>query len=193
MSPSDFTGIVLAGGKSSRMGREKGLISYRGMTLVERAANILAPFCKEVVLSTNQQDFNSLPYRKIPDLQQDKGPMMGLYSCMMACSGTNFFVLPADNVFVTSEFFSFVLDKLKNELAAIPWFEGNLLEPLIGYYHRDMLIPMEKHMVQGKYKLPDLLAECHILKLDVASGFELFTRNYFRSINHPDDLVLLQE
>jgi molybdopterin-guanine dinucleotide biosynthesis protein A len=61
------TGIVLAGGKSTRMGKDKGLISWKGRTLVEHAVEIIAPLCAGIIISSNNRDYEFLGFRVLPD------------------------------------------------------------------------------------------------------------------------------
>lgn len=67
-----IVGIVLSGGKSRRMGQEKGLVKYRGKALIEYAIETLKPLCHELVISTANNDYAyfGLPMiaEEIPDM-----------------------------------------------------------------------------------------------------------------------------
>ena len=66
-----YTGIILAGGQSSRMGKEKGLIQWKGKTLIENAIAILSPLCEHIFISTNNDHFDSFGYPVVGDLFPD--------------------------------------------------------------------------------------------------------------------------
>ena len=79
----EITGIVLAGGKSSRMGQEKGLAEFDGKPMIAYALEALAPLCTEILISSNSNAYNHLGYRVVPDIIANSGPMGGIYSCML--------------------------------------------------------------------------------------------------------------
>lgn len=75
-----FAGVVLAGGKSSRMGQDKALLSINGQDLLTRAKLVLEQLgATEVLLSRNDQQATSLA-----DLYPEQGPLGGIYSALMA-------------------------------------------------------------------------------------------------------------
>ena len=78
---NDVTGIILAGGKSSRMGENKSLLKLEGITVIERVVNLMQKIFKEVILITNtpdEYDFLSIPMYK--DIYEYKGPLAGINS-----------------------------------------------------------------------------------------------------------------
>ncbi len=78
---SDITGIILAGGKSTRMGENKSLLSLNGKTVIERVVDLMKSIFKEVILITNtpeEYDFIKIP--KYKDIFEYKGPLAGIHS-----------------------------------------------------------------------------------------------------------------
>lgn len=75
-------GLVLAGGKSTRMGEDKGLISYFGLEHRIYLAKLLAPFCEKTYISCQEVQLsdNLDGYNPLIDLVPSKGPMSGLIS-----------------------------------------------------------------------------------------------------------------
>ena len=78
-----FTGIILAGGKSERMGTDKGMVKFRNKFLVEYPLEALKPSCPTILISSNNDDYRIFGYPIIQDLVSDTGPMGGIYSCLL--------------------------------------------------------------------------------------------------------------
>ncbi|MHC1708130.1 MAG: molybdenum cofactor guanylyltransferase [Bacteroidales bacterium] len=188
-----YTGIILAGGKSSRLGMEKGLLHYKGATLAQRAINVLEQFCGHILIVTSNSAYQRKGVALIPDLVPDKGPMMGIYSGLHASTTPHNLVLAVDNYLVGPEFFQYLLPRANSHPVAVPFLQGKYFEPLVGYYSRETISLMKDYMDKGLYKLPDFLSVIETEKLLVEIDFPVFYKNYFKSINLPDDLRLLEE
>ncbi len=189
-----YTGIILAGGQSSRLGRDKGLMEWHGRRIIEYAVDTLSPFCSKVIVSSNNQDYLQFINHVVPDIRPGHGPMMGLYSALEASSTELNLVLAVDNILVNSAFFRYMLSKeLSDFQVSVPYLQNKFYEPLVGYYHKNCTKVMALMMSNGNYKLPDLISQVKVNKLVVESDFPDFHPNYFRSLNCPDDLVLFQD
>ena len=106
-----YTGIILAGGQGVRLGRDKGLIELNGRKLIEYAVDILSPVCKEIIISSNNQDYQIFPFRIVPDVTAGYGPMMGIYSALKVSSTIANFILAVDNIFITQVVYQYLLSK----------------------------------------------------------------------------------
>ncbi len=189
-----FTGIILAGGKSSRLGRDKGLVEWQGRKIVEFVIEVLSPFCAEVLISSNNLEYKQFSHRVVPDILPGNGPMMGLYSALRSSSTNMNLVLAVDNILVTDAFYRYLLSKdLTGSWIAVPLIGDRFYEPLVGFYKTDCIQVMESFMKKGNYKLPDLISDVPSLKLTVETDFPDYHPNYFQSLNRPEDLVLLDD
>jgi len=187
-----YTGIILAGGQSSRLGMDKGLIDWHGRKIIEYAIDTLVPFCTEIIISSNNQYYKQFSHRVIPDFRTGHGPMMGLYSALKSTSTRSNLVLAVDNILVTGAFYQYLLSKdISDSWIAVPYIHNQFYEPLVGYYKTDCISVMDQMMRAGNYKLPDLFSKVPVTKLNVESDFSSIHPDYFRSLNRPDDLLLL--
>lgn len=92
MHTAEFTGVVLAGGRSSRMGRDKALLDWQGRPLIEHMMALLREAgAREVVVSGDRPD-----YRGIPDASPGGGPLIGLLSVADALPEGELLVVPVD-------------------------------------------------------------------------------------------------
>ncbi len=91
-------GLVLAGGYSKRMGRDKGLINYHGKPQREYMADLLAPLCTEVFIScrADQAGDIPLPYHALPDTFLDLGPFGAILSAFRAYPDSAWLITACD-------------------------------------------------------------------------------------------------
>jgi molybdopterin-guanine dinucleotide biosynthesis protein A len=189
-SCNDFTGIILAGGQSSRLGQDKGLLNCHGITLAQRAVDILSCFCTRVIIITGNPEYKHAQVELVPDIIPGKGPLMGLYSGLKASRTADNLVLAVDNCFVNADFYTYLLPNIKDYDAVVPGNNGKL-EPLVGFYSRRVLPVMDDFIRKNNYKPPDLLSVIKVNLLKVSEDFPSYHENYFKSINLKGDLKLL--
>ncbi len=84
MDRSSITGVILAGGRSSRMGEDKGLVEVKGQPLFEIIADRLSPQVGNILISCNQNaDRYGKKFQTVPDLTQDfSGPLAGMLAAL---------------------------------------------------------------------------------------------------------------
>ncbi|PLX09954.1 MAG: molybdenum cofactor guanylyltransferase [Marinilabiliales bacterium] len=186
----EISGIILSGGKSSRMGSEKGMKIFNGKPLIEYAIEALGISCKNIIISTNNPEF----YEKyniplIKDEIKNIGPMGGIYSCLRQSNTEYNLVLSCDMPFIDKELISYLINAISSDYTAVvPVHDENKLEPLCAVYSRTSLITIEKQIWKEDYKLMNLLNEINVKKL-IIDEWDRFDMNYFRNFNSPKDLI----
>lgn len=136
-----LSAIVLAGGKSSRMGREKSLLPFGGTTLIEYLASVLKPVFSETLIVTDRREkFRGLDLQGAAiheDRFPERGPLGGIYTGLAASGHGACCVLTCDMPFVDGEFLAQLAGFWEEQYDALclesP--EGKL-EPFPGIYHR---------------------------------------------------------
>ena len=107
-SKSLLYGLVLAGGKSTRMKVDKSVLHYHGKTQVEHAVQLLKKYCDKVFIS-NREDQNDLQGHNVAPQIHDQpefnniGPIGGILSAMTTYPGVSWFILACDLPFVTDK------------------------------------------------------------------------------------------
>jgi molybdopterin-guanine dinucleotide biosynthesis protein A len=188
-----FTGIILAGGKSTRMGTEKGLVLFKGKPLINYALDVLNQLCDEVLISSNVKSYDHLGYKVIPDIYPGIGPMGGIYSCLKQSRNDLNLVLSCDMPFVTDEIFKHLLDVRENALVCVPWHKNDHYEPLCGIYHHQIIDEMNVFISQKNYKLPDLFKSSSFIPVNINQIDPPLNKHYFFSINSTADIALAEE
>jgi molybdenum cofactor guanylyltransferase len=183
------TGIILAGGESSRMGSDKGLQNLCGKPLIHYAIDALSGLCNEIIISSSSSAYQEFGFQVVKDEFPGIGPMGGIYSALRQSKTDANLVLSCDLPFVSSELFSFILKNASGFQVAVPWQGNRHYEPLCGFYSLSVLVEMSAYIKNGNYKLPDLFEEISINKLVINESLDCYNEALFFNVNTKHDLL----
>ena len=191
------SGVVLAGGKSSRFGKDKALIQLQGKPLVEWVMEVIDKVVDEVILSLSSgpENYNFVGgfgknIRIVIDAKPGFGPISGLYSSFKEAKGDYVAVAPCDSPFVKPELYTLLFNKAEGHDGAVP-FINNFWEPLHAVYRRKpFIVGLEKALSAGKNRPVDIYHHLNIKKVNQeevkAVDAEALS---FININKRDDLL----
>ena len=133
-----FSAVILAGGKSSRMGRNKAELELDGMTFAEYQVKKLRTLgFEDVILSGYERPVAGA--RSVPDIYLQKGPLGGIYAGLCAAENENCFVVSVDVPLCPKDTITALLDAHAAGKSPITVLEHNgFAEPLIGVYSRSL-------------------------------------------------------
>jgi molybdopterin-guanine dinucleotide biosynthesis protein A len=180
------TGIILTGGKSTRMGTDKALIEIDRETLLSKAINLCQNFCDEILISSNSKDHDINGIKRIQDEIENCGPMGGIYSSLKHATNEWSFILSVDAINVTSDFVEF-LSKHKTNFDAVVPVHSKMKEPLIAMYNKNCMDYFKKHLDTRNYKMHHLLESINANFVD-AQEWVLKNPEIFHNVNLPTDL-----
>lgn len=191
MYKEEITGIILAGGKSSRMGRDKGLCRFRGKTLVSYAIETLQPLCERILISANNdmEDYSAFGLEVLPDEVKGIGPMGGILTCLKQSTTQHNLVLSCDTPFVTTQLFDFLLKNIDKRQVVVPATRTFLLEPLAAYYATNVIAELERFVQSGDYKMMNFFKKVNFGSLAVDELLPSFSEQLFHNLNTPEDLL----
>ncbi len=184
----EYTGIILAGGQSSRMGKEKGLIQWKGKTLIENAISILAPLCENIVISANNDHFDSFGYPVFEDLFPGCGPMGGIFSTLTKSKTPNNLVIPTDTPLISLEIYQHLISHEGSFDVIVPVDHNSFYQPLCAVYSKSVLPAMEGQINEGILGFTPLLNKVEIKAVHFHSKLDFYNSNTFYNINSPADL-----
>jgi len=176
------TGVILAGGKSSRMGTDKSFVTYKGKKLIQYAIETLTPICDEVLISSNNNKYSEFGLPVIEDVYKDKGPLAGLHAACKFASNERILVLPCDNPEVTIAVFQKLIEYSSLYDAVIP-VHALGKEPLIACYKKSIYSNIEKSIEKNQLKLYSFLETITVK----AVSFDALS--LFKNINSQTDLL----
>lgn len=157
------TGVILAGGASSRMGRNKALLEVDGSPIITRTYRTLASLFHEVIIVTNSPfDYDFLPCRKVPDIYPGCGSIAGLHSALAHSSTAHTFVTACDLPFLDPAIISYLCDiRTGGYDAVVPLSEGGQ-EPLHAVYSSACKDIFENAIQKSERKILDILGRMNI-------------------------------
>jgi FdhD protein len=157
------TGAILAGGTSSRMGRNKALLEVNGSSIIAHTYRTLANLFHEVIIVTNMpDDYRFIPCRKVPDIYPETGSIAGLHSALANSRTERTFVTACDIPFADQHIIRHLCSLLEDTHdAVIPYSEGGQ-EPLHAIYRSKCKDIFERAINIGELKIIDILPQLNI-------------------------------
>jgi len=162
-------GLVICGGKSSRMGYDKSLLNYFGKPQRYHVHEMLSRFCEKVFISCNEQQADGIDreYETLTDLEyySDAGPMSGLLSALTSFSHNDFLMVGCDYPFLEeNDIADFLLLNRNQNAAAFYNDTANTYEPVLAYYNRKVKRELMEMFKTGNYSLRDFLKTSNAAK-----------------------------
>jgi len=190
----DITGVILAGGSSSRMGSNKALLEVDGSPIITRIYRTLASLFNEVIIVTNSPgDYDFIPCRKEPDIYPGYGSIAGLHAALIHSSSAYSFVTACDMPFIDAMIIR-SLCGLRNAVddAVVPSSEGGQ-EPLHALYSSACKDVFETALKRGERKIQDVLKRMKIRKVTYEELQSLGCQaTSFLNVNTPEDYEVIR-
>ena len=138
----EVTLIILAGGKSLRLGRNKALEIVSGKSLIERVAERLKPITDQLIIVTSKEQVG-LPFihgaEVVADIYPGKGPLGGIYTGLMASRSDQNIVVACDMPFLNAELLRHMIELSPGYDAVVPRLGEGTIEPLHSVYSKSCL------------------------------------------------------
>jgi molybdopterin-guanine dinucleotide biosynthesis protein A len=192
LSENKITGIILAGGKSSRMGMDKGFCAVNGKPMVQYAIEVLEQICDSLIISSNNSDYELFGFPVIPDLIKDIGPMGGIYTGLKQSETQYNFFLSCDMPMVTSDIIWHILEQKQNYDAIVPLW-NNYPEPMCAYYNKNIINTLEDFIKKKNFKIQDIYPEIDHKKIDISPDHPFYSQLLFTNVNCGADLQRINE
>ncbi|WP_423128218.1 molybdenum cofactor guanylyltransferase [Gaoshiqia sp. Z1-71] len=184
---NEITGIILAGGKSSRMGTDKALISFNGKKLIEYSISVMREICQHILISANNPGYRDFGYPVVFDHFVEIGPLAGLEAGLRHSKSRINLVVPCDTPFLSAYLFKDILSHSPFHDAVVPVQKNGKIEPLTAYYSKKIQPALIRQINQGDYKMQNLL------KLVNTKYIILNDNNLLNNLNTPGDLAALTQ
>jgi molybdenum cofactor guanylyltransferase len=189
-SKTDLTGIILAGGKSRRLGTNKALLELRGKKLIDYPVHLLEKCCSHILISSNQPLPVSHPV--FPDVLQEESPMVGIYSCLLHSKTSYNVVLSCDMPFLKEELINCLTSRIERNKIIVPVHHDDLIEPLCAIYPTHSAKSLQECIQKKQFTLHDyILSQPHSMVV-ISDKMKFWSDNLFANINTPGDLEKYQ-
>ncbi|MFZ1799116.1 MAG: molybdenum cofactor guanylyltransferase [Chitinophagaceae bacterium] len=176
---------ILAGGKSSRMGKDKGFLNFNDKPLVQTIVEQLQPVVNKIIIVSNNPDYEKFGLNVIPDLIKDTGPAGGIHAALTNAQSERIFIVSCDMPFITIPAAAYMMKQAAHSQITLPLYHGKI-QPLFGVYSRQCLAKWKQLIEQGIIKLQEMVTHFDLLKIDIENN-KLFNDLLFTNINDIND------
>ena len=188
------TGVIQAGGRSTRMGgRPKALLELGGRRIIERVIDAVAPSVNDLLIVTNTPElyaFLGLPM--VADVYPDGGSLGGIYSGLKAAAGDAAFTVACDMPFLHPDVVRLVVERAESGDVVIPRVGGQL-ETLHAAYAKSCLPHIEERLVAGRLKIVEFFPRVRVVEIpEVEIARFRDPAVVFMNVNTPDELERAQ-
>jgi molybdopterin-guanine dinucleotide biosynthesis protein A len=187
-----MTSIILAGGKSSRLGQSKALQVIEGKSLIQRVVDRLAILSTEIIIATANGE--AIPFssavrvKTVADIYPGKGPLVGIYSGLVASSSSRAIVVGCDTPFLSVGLLEYMTQICPTFDVVVPRIK-NKLEPLCAVYSKNCLVPIQELLEQDERSIRKLFSMVKVkyIEEDEINRFDPEHLSFF-NINSQADL-----
>lgn len=179
------TAIILAGGKSSRMGGEdKSMLPVNNKPLIQHIVNQLDGHFDEILIGANDSEkYSFLNLEVIPDIERDKGPLMGILSCLKASKSDVNFITACDIPEMNIKLIKNMINLSADFDIVMPIKDEDKHEPLYAIYKKSAAIGAEEILKNNGRRIIELLNYCKV-------KFVEFThQGWYQNLNLKDDYL----
>ena len=187
----NIAAFILAGGKSSRMGSDKALLSLGGQTLLDRSCALVRTVTQHVRIVGPRNRYGT---DAVEDVYAERGPLGGIHAALTVSSSELNLVLSVDTPFLTPEFLMYLVAEAEkaHTTVTVPFVEDKF-QPLCAVYRREFLPLAESALRAGKNKIDSLFCHTTVRRIDESELKRLaFDPRMFDNLNTPDDFARAQ-
>ncbi|MDD3876638.1 MAG: molybdenum cofactor guanylyltransferase [Bacteroidales bacterium] len=179
------TAIILAGGKSSRMeGAEKSLLNFNGKPLIQHIVEQLDMCFDQVIIGSNEPDkFKFLNKEVIPDIEKNKGPLMGIMSCLKSSKNECNFITACDIPEMNINLINRMISMSSDVDIVMPVSENEKYEPLYAVYNKKVITFAEEILKNNGRKITNVLKYAKVEFVDFDN------ETWYFNINRKSDFI----
>ena len=191
----NVTGVILSGGKSSRMGRNKSLLKLNNKTIIEIIADKMESLFSKIILSTNTpEEYNFPGIKSVHDIYKNCGPLGGIHASLKESATENIFVISCDVPLMSEEMIEYILNHKTNKPVVLCMDKGKI-QPLVGIYSKKNIPVIEDilkhHSDSNEIKDKKLSLNSFIKKCDTeiieTGNLSFYNEKLFFNVNNQDD------
>lgn len=183
----DINAFILAGGKSSRMGTEKGLVMLDGKSFVKHSIDVLTELNLPINIISNTHLFDLFGYPVFEDVIKNKGPLSGIYTALMNSNKTYNLILSCDTPFINTGLLKFLMNEISDNSDCLVPMHDNCSEPLCAIYNKQCSDKLKMLIDENDLSVRNALEVLNTQFVDVLEQ-EFYSEKLFMNINSKEEL-----
>ncbi len=180
----NITGIILAGGRSSRMGSEKGLVLLDGKPFIRHIIEAIQPLVSELLIVSSNADYDTFNIKRVEDIIPNAGPIAGLHAGLTHAKTKNSLVVSCDVPLLTTEFLQQLIHADQEDYDIIQYEAKGKTIPLIASYKKRCAKKCIELLNNDERRLQKLVSELNVKTIPVLENEHHLVTN----INTQEDL-----
>ena len=184
----DITAIVLAGGKSSRMGADKGFIDLNGSSFMARILENVTPMVHKTIIVSNDPSYDVFNVKRVSDIIPDSGPLAGIFTGLFYSESEVNLILSCDVPLINGTILNTLMEgyDAKSDVTQLQ-SQGKTM-PLIALYKKQCMHPCLESLKKGERRLTTVVRQLKTKTIVLEANLEPLVRN----INTLDELKAIR-
>jgi len=189
INKKNITGIILAGGRSSRMGSDKALMPFNNQTFLEHVIQALHPLVDDILIVSNNPEHGKFNYERISDSIADAGPMAGIHAGLTHSKTETNLVLSCDVPLIQTSVLEMIITNNEEDKDVIQLEDQGKSLPLVALYKKRTAAHFFSLLNQGERRLRVAVNGLNIKTIAVTKTQQKAVRN----INTLSDLNSIED
>lgn len=179
------TGIILAGGKSTRMGTDKGILKYKNKAFIQYSIEALQNIVDEIIIVSNDVKHDIFNLKRFPDLIKNSGPLAGIYTGLYYSKTENNIIITCDVPQINQSILELLIDTKNESFDVIQLRSEQKNMPLIAHYKKRNNSHFLKALGNGERRMNSVLKNLNVKTITVSKTDE----KYLKNINTPKEFT----
>lgn len=155
--------VILAGGKSSRMGTDKALLAMEDKNFIMKLCDTFSFFEEKMIARGYRNEMQGVTWPVIPDIYPEHGPIGGLHGALSSCCSDALFCIPCDMPLIRPEVFEKLLKPMDKDVdAVIAVTEDGKYHPLCGIYKKQAAKVMEEQILNNSNRMMQVIKKIRV-------------------------------
>lgn len=172
-----ITGIILAGGKSSRMGTDKGFLLLNDKPFVQYSIDALTPLVSEIMIVSDNPEYDTFGLKRVNDITKNSGPVAGICSGLEASSTNYNVILSCDIPLINSKVVQKLIDNIDDTSQIIQVESNGKSMPLIAVYRKGVANTFNAFLEADERRLRVAIKSCVSKNITLEKKHEFATMN----------------
>ena len=174
---NNITGIILAGGKSSRIGSDKGFLTLNDSTFMTHIIKAIKPLVNNIIIVSNNSDYDIFNLKRAEDIIEDAGPLAGLYSGLYESETEYNLVLSCDVPLINSSVLNKLIEGFDAEKDVIQLKSKIKTMPLIALYNKQCMEKCIDLLQKGERRLRTVVEQFNTKTIELDPDLDQYVRN----------------
>lgn len=174
----ELSAYIIAGGKSSRMGFDKGMLLLNGTVFIEHIIMSLRKISiKNITIVSGNSKYDFLNCERIEDIYPDKGPVGGIFTALSHSNTEQNIILSVDIPLISPEIITWLISSINKNKLITQVKVGEKTCPLVAVYNKSVSKVFEEHLKRNQLRLNSIIEEISHHTIEAPKEWCFFLQN----------------